>query len=201
MWRSFLSNSNIHSYTNFNTQSMGQYKSTTCNGSYTEILLQHQRQLTQMPTCRHDMGFHADSCTYGAAHENARILITSTLGSKSLLPWMIFEPRTFSHLHWVCCTTSTSLLEKNINGFFVAYPGHDNMSSISPIRVTMTETRYIISISYKASVGGVTVSIVAFQAVDPGSTPGQRRLFFFLTTPAVFSMQVNFLTIVTYRLN
>ena len=24
------------------------------------------------------------------------------------------------------------------------------------------------------SVGGVTVSIVAFQAVDPGSTPGQR---------------------------
>ncbi len=79
---------------------------------------------------------------------------------------------------------------------FVAYPGHDNMSSISPIRVTMTETRYIISISYQASVGGVTVSIVAFQAVDPGSTPGQRRLFFFfLTTPAVFSMQVNFLAI------
>ena len=26
-------------------------------------------------------------------------------------------------------------------------------------------------------VGGVTVSIVAFQAVDPGSTPGQRILF------------------------
>ena len=29
------------------------------------------------------------------------------------------------------------------------------------------------------SVGGVTVSIVAFQAVDPGSTPGQRIYFFF----------------------
>ena len=28
------------------------------------------------------------------------------------------------------------------------------------------------------SVGGVTVSIVAFQAIDPGSTPGQRSLFF-----------------------
>ena len=27
------------------------------------------------------------------------------------------------------------------------------------------------------SVGGVTVSIVAFQAVDPGSTPGQRIIF------------------------
>ena len=26
----------------------------------------------------------------------------------------------------------------------------------------------------QVSVGGVTVSIVAFQAVDPGSTPGQR---------------------------
>ena len=26
-------------------------------------------------------------------------------------------------------------------------------------------------------VGGVTVSMVAFQAVDPGSTPGRRTLF------------------------
>ena len=25
-------------------------------------------------------------------------------------------------------------------------------------------------------VGGVTVSMVAFQAVDPGSTPGRRRI-------------------------
>ena len=30
-----------------------------------------------------------------------------------------------------------------------------------------------------ARVGGVTVSIVAFQAIDPGSTPGQR-IFLFL---------------------
>ena len=28
-----------------------------------------------------------------------------------------------------------------------------------------------------ASVGGVMVSIVAFQAVDPGSTPGHRTFF------------------------
>ncbi len=29
------------------------------------------------------------------------------------------------------------------------------------------------------SVGGVMVSIVAFQAVDPGSIPGQRMCFLF----------------------
>lgn len=29
-------------------------------------------------------------------------------------------------------------------------------------------------------VGGVTVSMVAFQAVDPGSTPGRRTLFIFV---------------------
>lgn len=28
-------------------------------------------------------------------------------------------------------------------------------------------------------VGGVMVSIVAFQAVDPGSIPGRRRILFF----------------------
>ena len=31
----------------------------------------------------------------------------------------------------------------------------------------------------RAGVGGVTVSIAAFQAVDPGSTPGQRMFFLF----------------------
>ena len=29
-----------------------------------------------------------------------------------------------------------------------------------------------------ASVGGVKVSIVAFQAIDPGSIPGRRTIFF-----------------------
>ena len=28
-----------------------------------------------------------------------------------------------------------------------------------------------------SSVGGIAVSIAAFQAVDPGSTPGHRKLF------------------------
>ena len=31
---------------------------------------------------------------------------------------------------------------------------------------------------HATSVGGVAVSIVAFQAVDPGSTPGRRMYFF-----------------------
>ena len=36
-------------------------------------------------------------------------------------------------------------------------------------------TRTLIIFTY--SVGGVTVSMVAFQAVDPGSTPGRRIVF------------------------
>ena len=43
---------------------------------------------------------------------------------------------------------------------------------------TFGDKRDIVSPSAQPSVGGVTVSIVAFQAVDPGSTPGQRRSFF-----------------------
>ena len=34
-----------------------------------------------------------------------------------------------------------------------------------------------------ASVGGVMVSIVAFQAVDPGSTPGQRTFLTYMYFP------------------
>ena len=29
------------------------------------------------------------------------------------------------------------------------------------------------------SVGGIVVSIAAFQAVDPGSIPGRRKIYFF----------------------
>ena len=29
-----------------------------------------------------------------------------------------------------------------------------------------------------ACVGGATASMVAFQAIDPGSTPGRRKLFY-----------------------
>ena len=36
-------------------------------------------------------------------------------------------------------------------------------------------TRTLNDLSH--SVGGVTVSMVAFQAVDPGSTPGRRIVF------------------------
>ena len=35
-------------------------------------------------------------------------------------------------------------------------------------------------------VGGIVVSIAAFQAVDPGSIPGQRKLFSFFCFPIHF---------------
>ena len=40
----------------------------------------------------------------------------------------------------------------------------------------------MVDIGYlcRTSVGGVTVSMVAFQAADPGSTPGQRTFLFLL---------------------
>ena len=31
---------------------------------------------------------------------------------------------------------------------------------------------------HRLNVGGVTASMVAFQAIDPGSTPGRRKLFY-----------------------
>ena len=40
--------------------------------------------------------------------------------------------------------------------------------------------RYWIASQWFTSVGGVTVSMVAFQAADPGSTPGQRTVLFLL---------------------
>ena len=40
--------------------------------------------------------------------------------------------------------------------------------------------------SSSSSVGGVKVSMVAFQAVDPGSIPGRRKIFFFLLLKPVF---------------
>ena len=41
-------------------------------------------------------------------------------------------------------------------------------------------------LSHQDSVGGVTVSMVAFQAIDPGSTPGRRTKFF------IFSLKLNY---------
>ena len=45
----------------------------------------------------------------------------------------------------------------------------------------VSNKRVIVSSLTQPGVGGVTVSIVAFQAVDPGSTPGQRRFFFLVS--------------------
>ena len=49
--------------------------------------------------------------------------------------------------------------------------------SVCMSRVASTQSQHC-SGPLQLSVGGVTVSIVAFQAIDPGSTPGQRILFF-----------------------
>ena len=41
-------------------------------------------------------------------------------------------------------------------------------------------TRAVYTPSPMASVGGVKVSMVAFQAVDPGSIPGRRIFYIFV---------------------
>ena len=37
--------------------------------------------------------------------------------------------------------------------------------------------------------GGITVTIAAFQAVDPGSTPGHRKYFFFAQISILIQLQ------------
>ena len=50
-----------------------------------------------------------------------------------------------------------------------------------------------------ACVGGVKVSIVAFQAIDPGSIPGQRTFFFFFSSPRIQTvMSLNSSTCIPY---
>ena len=65
--------------------------------------------------------------------------------------------------------------------------GHANLLCIVPILSYETAVTPLDSIQdaelqkhtgYHASVAGVMVSIVAFQAVDPGSIPGPRTIFF-----------------------
>ena len=41
------------------------------------------------------------------------------------------------------------------------------------------------------SVGGIVVSIAAFQAVDPGSIPGHRMLNLFAVSPPTFRVSPN----------
>ena len=54
----------------------------------------------------------------------------------------------------------------------------------------------LLSIQSKclAGVGGVTVSMVAFQAVDPGSIPGRRILVAFLTYSMIVCLMKLFIT-------
>ena len=37
-----------------------------------------------------------------------------------------------------------------------------------------------------ACAGGVTASMVAFQAIDPGSTPGRRKLFYMTSSFKIY---------------
>lgn len=46
------------------------------------------------------------------------------------------------------------------------------------LRVSYLKVQWVVTSGKCSSVGGVTVSMVAFQAVDPGSTPGRRTSFF-----------------------
>ena len=51
---------------------------------------------------------------------------------------------------------------------------------------------------YRAGDGGVMVSIVAFQAVDPGSIPGHRTFFLLLKTPKIATLFNNMTDICTF---
>ena len=59
-------------------------------------------------------------------------------------------------------------------------------------------TGHLLKLLRCSSVGGVTVSMVAFQAVDPGSTPGRRTRNFVLVMTniclgSVFGLNTNIL--------
>ena len=61
------------------------------------------------------------------------------------------------------------------------YFGHQSLVNVETAEVLplaqVNVSKYTIGVI--RSVGGIAVSIVAFQAIDPGSTPGQRMYFFF----------------------
>ena len=48
------------------------------------------------------------------------------------------------------------------------------------VRLNNLNVMEILLFTWYTSVGGIMVSIAAFQAVDPGSIPGRRIIFFCL---------------------
>ena len=50
-------------------------------------------------------------------------------------------------------------------------------STLVAVRLTNLNVMEILLFTWYTSVGGIMVSIAAFQAVDPGSIPGRRILF------------------------
>ena len=75
--------------------------------------------------------------------------------------------------------------EDAIYGLWAEHDSDDERGGYVPLQVTThsipSSLAARVKQAGKASVGGVTVSIVAFQAVDPGSTPGQRIFLTFLS--------------------
>ena len=59
---------------------------------------------------------------------------------------------------------------------------------------------YLHEFPSKWSVGGIVVSIVAFQAIDPGSIPGQR-IFYILASTFALSNIFNIGTVKLIRQN
>ena len=71
---------------------------------------------------------------------------------------------------WNCKSSALDVCnESHYGGLLWLSPEHK--------RLCVLEQKQNICGPSQPSVGGVTVSIVAFQAIDPGSTPG-RRIFF-----------------------
>ena len=63
----------------------------------------------------------------------------------------------------------------------------DSQLLVHSSNICLVNNNFIYSFITNAGVGGKVVSIAAFQAVDPGSIPGQRNvLFLFLNFSYIF---------------
>ena len=58
---------------------------------------------------------------------------------------------------------------------------HDNLTlSLSVLCFGLGFLQFLHRFTLHLRIGGIVVSIAAFQAVDPGSIPGQRKTFFIM---------------------
>ena len=62
--------------------------------------------------------------------------------------------------------------------FIAADTAHHNLTlSLSVLCFGLGFLQFLHRFTLHLRIGGIVVSIAAFQAVDPGSIPGQRKLF------------------------